>query len=760
VRPRRGPSKASNMNKDIPSRHDPLLFGRSDEGGLVALEHGERRDGDCMTLFVRSGAETRRETEAFQPFLIAAADQLGDFDQACERTDLAGNGPLNTLLRFRTWKDCVKARDWLSKKTGRTPASPDAPYLWISDPVHQHLLATGRTLFKDMAFDDVRRLQVDIECLTSAGYEFCNAEREGDRIVAIGVGDQTGWTEIIGGPGMEEKQILARFVEAVRERDPDVLEGHNIFNFDLPYLFARARMLGVDMALGRDGSVPVSRPSRFSVGERTVSYERFDVYGRHVVDTMFLVHAYDISHRSLGGFGLKEVAVHFGLASPDRTYIEGSEISREYARDPAKVLRYLKDDVQETRGVSSLLSRSFFVQAQMLPYSYQNVCVRGTATRIDALMLREYLRQGHALAMPDSARPFAGGYTDMFVQGIVRNVHHCDVRSLYPSLMLAGGIAPGRDDLGVFLKLLERLREVRLRAKERMKQARTPAERNDLDAMQTTFKVLINSFYGYLGFSQARFGDFDAAEEVTRRGRELLGRMIEWLRENDATPVEIDTDGIYFVPPANETAKGREDFRRRFAESLPKGIEIEFDGEYVSMYSYKMKNYALLDADGEIVIKGAALKSRGLEPFQRNFLREAIRFKLEGREKEIGALKSQYEKAMRSRAWPVAQFAKTERLQDSPQTYQSKRIRGKCPKDAAYELALKSEQPYRAGDQISYYVTGEKKNVSVHEMARLVSDWNPSRRDENVEYYLAKLEALMEKFGNPEPVRAQMDLGI
>ena len=43
-------------------------------------------------------------------------------------------------------------------------------------------------------------------------------------------------------------------------------------------------------------------------------------------------------------------------------------------------------------------------------------------------------------------------------------------------------------------------------------------------------------------------------------------------------------------------------FREEFQKSLPEGIDIEFDGEYVSMYSYKMKNYALLDADGEMVI--------------------------------------------------------------------------------------------------------------------------------------------------------------
>ena len=118
----------------------------------------------------------------------------------------------------------------------------------------------------------------------------------------------------------------------------------------------------------------------------------------------------------------------------------------------------------------------------------------------------------------------------------------------------------------------------------------------------------------------------------------MLSGMIDWLRGHGAQPVEIDTDGIYFVPPPCRKAGELEAFREGLAHSLESGIEVEFDGEYVSMYSYKIKNYALLNSSGEMLIKGAALKSRGLEPFQRAFMREFIRLKLEGKDAEILAL--------------------------------------------------------------------------------------------------------------------------
>ena len=48
-------------------------------------------------------------------------------------------------------------------------------------------------------------------------------------------------------------------------------------------------------------------------------------------------------------------------------------------------------------------------------------------------------------------------------------------------------------------------------------------EREHFDALQGSFKVLINSFYGYAGFAQGTFNDFDLAEAVTARAFVPLG---------------------------------------------------------------------------------------------------------------------------------------------------------------------------------------------------------------------------------------------
>ena len=46
-------------------------------------------------------------------------------------------------------------------------------------------MLTGQTHFLGMAFEQLKRLQLDIETYTTEGFEFPNPGRPGDRITAI-----------------------------------------------------------------------------------------------------------------------------------------------------------------------------------------------------------------------------------------------------------------------------------------------------------------------------------------------------------------------------------------------------------------------------------------------------------------------------------------------------------------------------------------------------------------------------------------------
>ena len=712
------------------------LFGFDPTERIVAVEFSEP---DSAEVFLRrADGSTEIKREKFLPFFWSA--EGGE--------TLGGDAPLNHL---------VKTADWLSYQNSRAELQKTGAVFAINDPVQQYLTASGRTLFKGMAFEDLRRLQLDIETASTAGFEFSSAER--DAITAIALSDSSGWEEIVvieNGSAESERAALEWLTATMQDRDPDVIEGHNLFKFDLPYLTARAKKLKVRLAWGRDGSPLKSRPSRLQIAEKTIQYPKFAVRGRHIADTWILAQYYDVSSRELASFGLKSVARHFGVAEKGRVLLEGAEIQRAYREDRAAFRTYALQDVRETRALAGILSRSYFLQAQIFPYNYQDVIIRGNATKIDALFLREYLRRGHALPETPETRPFEGGYTDIFETGVIGNVWHCDVTSLYPSVMLAFGFVPKNDTLGVFRALLADLRTFRLAAKSALKSTRDPAERGRLDALQTTFKILINSFYGYLGFAQGHFADFDAAENVTAKGREILRGMVEWLGAQGARVIEIDTDGIYFQPPEK---KAVEELEKGLAAELPEGIEVEFDKRYTAMFSYKAKNYALLDESGAMVIKGAALKSRGMEPFLRDYLEALLRLLLEGKPEQAAALREELTAKIRQRELPITALAKTESLQDSLAAYQKKIGASSRNRSAAFELAIKSGRNYQAGDQISYYITGVKKKVTAYENARLASEWKAASGDENVEYYAAKLEELAKKFEEFVPrAPAQDDL--
>jgi DNA polymerase I len=89
---------------------------------------------------------------------------------------------------------------------------------------------------------------------------------------------------------------------------------------------------------------------------------------------------------------------------------------------------------------------------------------------------------------------------------------------------------------------------------------------------------------------------------------------------------------------------------------------------------------------------------------------------------------------------------KTDTLQDSLEKYRAKIAGSARNRAAAYELALASGRAYKRGDQISYYIKTTPKKVAAYEAAKLASEFDPQNRDENTNYYVAKLDELVKKF--------------
>jgi len=491
-----------------------MLFGSDPTPRIVAIEMGDT--GTVKVYRREKDGSTVVDIEPFHPFVWCDADVV---DLGIEAEKLGGDLKYGWLVSTNSWKELIALRNGL-KSAGRA-------FFALSDPVQHYLTHTGRTLFKGLPFEELRRMQLEVLSFSAGDSDLADASQPGDHIMSIALSDNSGWEElvVVDPKKIEESEraALKRLTGLIKERDPDVIEGHNLFRFDLPYLVARARKTKTKLDWGRSGGFLRSRPSRLQIAEKTIDYPKFTIDGRHFVDTFLLAQFYDVGMRSLSGFDRADVARHFGVCDAEElSTLTGKELQRAYIDNDGKFRKRALCAVRETRAIADLLSPSYFIQAQIFPYNYQDVIVRGNATRINALFLREYFRQRHSIAEMPMVRGFEGGYTAIFFTGVARNVWHCDIASLYPSVMLQFDCFPQSDRLQIFRHLLTDLRTFRLDAKANMRNAKDPAKQRYFHALQNTFKILINSFYGYLGFAQGNFADFDAAARVTQIGRDLL----------------------------------------------------------------------------------------------------------------------------------------------------------------------------------------------------------------------------------------------
>lgn len=735
---------------------DHLLYGHNELSRVVGLHaHGDNE----VKLYRRNVDDVvESATFEFYPFAHFTDEGLEVLQEGYnprEVVPLSGSGEYSNLVLFEHFNQFWSASGWLY---GQELDKNE----WYLDKsiTTQYLQWSGITLFKDMTMDDIHRMQLDLEVYSSSG-KFPNAEREGDEIIIASVTDNRG-LELVIHQGQDvrsldgydentmryvtsEKNLLQEVVKTVHRYNPDVLEFHNGFGFDLPYLFDRAEMHGVNMALGRDKKEPKTFPSMKEFAERNQEFTNVVVGGRSIMDSYFLAADFDVFARDLPSYGLKDLAKYFGFESEDRTHVPGGQISEIWDEDPMRLLEYALDDVRDTRTLVEKLGNSTFELTKILPATYQNVLTLGTAGSIEILMAREYIRQREAIPAPEDPDPPAGGYTNVFIRGSFRDLAYADVSSLYPSNMLLYGIDPDRDSLGIFRPLLDQLTDMRLETKQEMRSLEEGDLKDTLDAKQQAYKVLINSFYGALGFKYFPWNDFADAAKVTRKGRKLLKRLVHVIESEGGRVILCDTDGVMFKLPEPDMTDEEVDhlIGSTISDQLPEGIEIDNDGRFDAVAAYKSKNYGKLPrGDDELKLAGNSFTGRGIEPVFRDYIRKQMWAIVRKDPQRMYEIHDWLKKAIRNRELDVEQIKKRGRLKMTMEEY------AESPSNIArYEVAKdwaeKTGKEPKAGDTHWYYVRGNSKDYRVYKSAALIEEYDD---DENTYHYLGRLDDIADMF--------------
>jgi len=739
-----------------PHTQDEWLWGWDPTPGIVSV--WAEPDGRAFVWRrLESSGTLVREEERFRPWLLLSSlvdlehlgASLGTESEA--RTpyryrELQGPGELKYQLSGENFAALSIA---ILEGVSRRGGSPIRHLRDVTDvamhtlpPDEQYLVSTGRTYFRDLPFEQLHRLQFDLETT--------GLDADHDRVFMIAVRDPDGAVELLEADDdsrRAEADLITRLANRVQALDPDVIENHNLHGFDLPFLDTRARLLRIPLTLGRLGHRSL-RQRAAQRGARSSSDAsrrvRFIAPGRELIDTLDAVRRYDFSARDLPGHGLKAVARHLGISGPDRELIRGDQIYTTYLTDPARVRRYAASDVHEVAALATVMGGAAFAMARMAPRRYERLADAGAATGvIDPLLVRAYLRAGEALPLhrDGDGTVHSGAALHLFATGVAQRVVKADVASLYPSLMRAFRIGPARDHLGALLALVDRLVEQRLQAKARARAAPPgSADRHTHEATSAAMKLVVNSAYGYLaaGNGLTRFADVHAANEVTRRGRETLLLMCRALAARGVTLLEADTDGVYFAVPASW---GEADERRVVAEVaalLPPLVQLEFEGRYAAMLSHEPKNYALTTYDGAMILRGVAFRSSRAEPFGEEFLRRALERLLADDVTGVRGVFLATVSALRRQAYPTVAVSSRVRLTKSPARYEASRA---LRREFAYEAMLAGGRlEWRVGDRVRVYRArnGVGRVVDEYDGESLLNDAEDAR-DYDAEYYVKLL---------------------
>jgi DNA polymerase elongation subunit (family B) len=671
-------------------------------------------DDSCVHLCraLADGSRVEEAAGSFRPWLWAAGEPVA---AGMEAVPLDGAGRLNRLLFFDSIETFRKA------SADRTLESE------ALRPVEaQYLVEKRLRFFEGMGFGELRRMTLAIE--VDSGAEDPDAMNTAHRLLAIGLVLPDGKTQKLSpGEGSSgEREMLARFGEILLAADPDVVEGHAVGDFALDFLIRRAKRLRLPTLWGRFGQAASVRKTRMRIAERWLDFNRADLPGRTVFDSFPAAQVYDITAREMPGYEMEEVADFFGCAAP-----EG--------------MQGLARSLAFQRAVCGILLPTYFAQAQNIPLPPQEVCLRGSSGKVDALLFERYFAARRALPDYPAGSAFEGAFSKSFETGVFHSVLHYDVASLYPSLLLAMNRNPSGDELGVFLPLLKELRELRLQYKKMAREAESEELKSRYGSRQQSFKILINSFYGYLGFPQARFADPALAAEVTRQGRDLIQKLVEAFFGAGCRVLEADTDGIYVA--GGDFSADPEALLAKVTHVLPEGVSLEFDGAYEAMFCYKAKNYALLE-NGKIHVAGSALRSRGIEPFLAALTEGLLAWLLGKSAVHPAELVAKARAEIESGAMPVAMLAKGEYLSVSPEAYRKKMEEGGKPRRSSLEVALRMSPAPRMGSRVSYYLAPKQKGMTADwQRAKALAEFDAQSAPYDAKTYLSRLDDWEERFG-------------
>lgn len=228
--------------------------------------------------------------------------------------------------------------------------------------------------------------------------------------------------------------------------------------------------------------------------------------------------------------------------------------------------------------------------------------------------------------------------------GIHFDVTVLDFASLYPSIMKTRNISyeticcpheecktnkiPNtnhwscRKKIGIASLLIGSLKELRVNHFKALSKdkTKTQQERDINDLIAQALKVYLNASYGVMGADTFDLYFLPSAESITAVGRDIILKIIEIAKENGVVVLYGDTDSVFTYKPTKEQI----DLLIEYC-SKNYSIDLEVDKEYKYLVlSDRKKNYFGIKKDNSLDIKGLTGKKSNTPIYLRELFYDII----------------------------------------------------------------------------------------------------------------------------------------
>ena len=431
----------------------------------------------------------------------------------------------------------------------------------------------------------------------------------------------------------DDAKVLRDFLNFVEQFQPDIIVGYNTDSFDWQYIRERARLHGIRLTVGADGS--------------TVHYEKGGMLPGVNIAGRLNVDLFKLAKRDLGSVKVKtleNVSEFLGVVlKNERVNLSPREINECWfnASMRERLYEYSKADAVSTLGIAEKMLPLQIELSKMIGYPLDELAKMGRGRQVEAFLTAEAFKRGELVPPKGGAeKTFEGAFVLPPEKGLHEDVIALDFSSMYPTIMISFNVSPDtyvgskaeenevyiapevghafrKAPDGFFKRIMSDLIARRKAIKTEMKKYDKKSDEYRLfDIQQQSIKILTNSFYGYTGWSAAKFYKRECAEATTAWGRYFIKRAVKMAEELGFKVIYGDTDSIFVKLPSElelevdrktEILKKAREVSERISEELP--LELELQDFYKAIFfTGKKKRYAALTDKGEIVVRGLEVR--------------------------------------------------------------------------------------------------------------------------------------------------------